>query len=689
MSDAAPVGRDLARRLVGGGVAVCALAAAVGTSPSVGAFGSLSDGSHVPLEQRVAIAVGAQRTVVWSQLRVDAGTGPFAVIVPAAPGAALDWSSDAWMEALEEATAPAILPPDGVDAVCPGEPEDPDRVHLVGRSHGPTVTPLEVIELPDAMALATWAGQHGMVASAALYATLEQSGGPFVAARFSGTGAATLTPTLRIVRPSADTSLPFVLTEATSQPVDVALFTLATARPQLDGSPAWVSPQEIVFDVAAGTSNYETRRAAALDAPDRWLLECSSHPRLDEPLDLTPSTSLASLLGGYFIRGTAYEPVGTSANDCFALASGAMQGPVGTACPAAAIGVVGGGADDCLETSGNAPPSAMRCGLDQDSPLGDLALAFSGQLPQAMVLSRVAMRLGAGEVGASPVLSFVAPSTVSPVREAAAVDFDGCPGGGSSSSSTSGGGSSVSSGGGAGGPGTTEGTGGTRRVPVYERTDSCGSRADVGVPVFYTDVDDTEDAPDAYYTEGADDCGGDTTSSYDAVYDTDGDGVHDDVDRYDGYDGDDCGGDTYDDDTYESESDYEGDDCGGDSYDDSEWASDHEDDCGGDASDGYEWEDDDCSGDASDGYDSSDDDCGGDASDGYEWEDDDCGGDSSDGYDSSDCDSGDSDSESCTISRGSRRRPRLSAITLSMVALLFPLRRWRRPRRRKRRVKRG
>lgn len=673
MSDVALAGRGLARRLVGGGVAVCALAAAVGTSPSVEAFGSLSDGTHLPLEQRVAIAVGAQRTVVWSQLRVDAGTGPFAVVVPAAPGAALDWSSDAWMEALEEATAPAILPPDGVDAVCPGEPDDPDRVHLVGRDHSPSVTPLEVVELPDAMALASWAGQHGMVASAALYATLEQSGGPFVAARFSGTGSATLTPTLRVVRPTADTSLPFVLTEATNQPVDVALFTLSMARPTLDGPPASVSSQELVFDAASGTSNYEARRAAALDAPNRWLLECSSHPRLDEPLDLTPGTSLSSLLGGYFIRGTAYEPVGASANDCFALASSAMQGSVGTACPAGAIGVVGGGDDGCVETSGNAPPSALRCGLGEDAPLGDLALAFSAQFPQAMVLSRVAMRLAAGEVGASPQLSFVAPSTVSPVRVATALDFDGCPGGGSSSSTTTGGGSSVSSGAGAGDPGNTEGTGGTRRVPVYERTDACGSRGDVGVPVFYTDVDDTEDAPDAYYTEEPDDCGGDTSSSYDAVYDTEGDGVYDDVDSYGDYDGDDCGGDTYDDDA--SESDYDGDDCGGDTYDDSEWESDYEDDCGGDSSDGY---------------DSSDDDCGGDSSDGYEWEDDDCSGDSSDGYDSSDdCDTGDSDSDSCTISRGTRRRPRMSAITLSLVALLFPLRRWRRPRRRKRRIKRG
>lgn len=121
------------------------------------AQGSLSPGDHVPIEQRVALAVGPQRTTSWSQLLVRTKPGPLAMVVPAAPGAALDWSSPAWMEALELATAPRIRPPSGVVPACPGEVPPDDPVDVVGQTtHLPPLVPLEVTVLTDADAVVTW-----------------------------------------------------------------------------------------------------------------------------------------------------------------------------------------------------------------------------------------------------------------------------------------------------------------------------------------------------------------------------------------------------------------------------------------------------------------------------------------------------------------------------------------------------
>ncbi|HSN99820.1 MAG TPA: hypothetical protein VLS89_16100, partial [Candidatus Nanopelagicales bacterium] len=77
------------------------------------AFGTLSSGEAAPLEQRVALAVGPDRTTLWTSVRVSSSGpgGALGIVAPAAPGAALDWSSSAWFEALEVATAPRVLAP--------------------------------------------------------------------------------------------------------------------------------------------------------------------------------------------------------------------------------------------------------------------------------------------------------------------------------------------------------------------------------------------------------------------------------------------------------------------------------------------------------------------------------------------------------------------------------------------------
>src|SRR5262245_48684808 len=102
--------RMLRRSLV-----VFTLAAAVtaGSRAQAGGAG-LSSGPMAPIEQRVAVASANNQSVLWTSLRFEAAAGPVGVVIPVPLGAFLDHSSDAWLEALDVATAPRVLPPDGV-----------------------------------------------------------------------------------------------------------------------------------------------------------------------------------------------------------------------------------------------------------------------------------------------------------------------------------------------------------------------------------------------------------------------------------------------------------------------------------------------------------------------------------------------------------------------------------------------
>ncbi len=89
-------------------------------------------GSFAPLEQRVAVAVGPARTTLWTSLRFTSGSGPVAIVIPAPPGASLDRSSDAWLEALDEASAARVFPPASGDPYCSGKDGPPVTFEIAG-----------------------------------------------------------------------------------------------------------------------------------------------------------------------------------------------------------------------------------------------------------------------------------------------------------------------------------------------------------------------------------------------------------------------------------------------------------------------------------------------------------------------------------------------------------------------------
>ena len=622
--------------------ALAAGAAALASAAPAGAFGFLSGAGHTPVEQRVAFAAGPDRSTLWASLRLEAVAGPVAMIVPAPPGSSLDWSSPAWLEALEVATAPRILPPAGVSATCPGDPPGDPCETPGDLGHVAPLFPVEVAVLADATAVEAWAAQSGLVVPAALAASLAAFPDQrFVAARFNAPAGPAMTPTLRVVSPTVS-ALPFVLTRAGASELLLTTWLVGPARGHVDGAPAaTVDPADLTFDAAAGASDYLFQRRAALLSAGAGaeLVESASHESLFQSVPLAGGTaSVDGVLESYFERAASYGDGLADSATCIAAAAAALgsASPVAPSCARADLGVVDG-TDTCVESvgAGETDPDELRCGSGAD----DLAVALSGLSPAGAWLTRVTQRLPAAAAGTLESVSFASGAAVSPVVTATSVDLAGCGGTTSSSSSTSNGsGSSTTSSSGTGaGTGASSGGQGARLhlVPVYSRGPSC-SCSGTYETVDFAPVEGEglggwggasgvggaggEAPPDAYYAD--EDCAGDTSDTYETAPDEGGG----------------CGSDS---------SDTAADDggCGSDSSDT--------------ASDGGG-----CDGDSTDGSGSGGDGSSGDAS----------GGDGS---------SGETGSSSCAVPRARRApRTRLSLLAFGALALCAPLRRALRRRRR-------
>jgi hypothetical protein len=615
------------------------------------AGGAVLPGSklHV-VEQRIAVALAPDRTTVWTSFRFEGDAGPVGVVIPVPSGASLDTSSDAWFEALEIATAPRVFPPEGESATCPGKDEPASDFHMTGaEDHVPSLVPEEIAVLEDAAAVSQWADLHGLdVGPDTALALSNVSGKRFLAARFQAPPAGSVTPTLRVVLPGADPTLPLALVRATGADLLVTTWVLSPGLGSFAGATeAEGLAKAIVWNAKTGESSYAEalRKALSEAGPKAVVLECAGHEPLASNVPIAGGTAaIDGVISTFFERAAAYGNGSPETKDCILKAAAALASvtPVGASCPRADLGVVDG-SDTCVEQAGGyTDPEALRCGAGTD----DLAVALAGLVPSEVWLTRQSMRIAAGAAGDDWAIQVAAGKAMTPVLEATGVDVTECngPDGGAGGSSTSG--SSGS------GSGTTSGG------------NTSGGLAPAG-----------PGSPNGY---AGSDMGCDCSGTAETVewYDTPaGETVIDEESEVDTYDsGDDCSGDS---------TDSGGDNCSGDT------SAPPSDDCSGDGSDTYDSGGDDCSGDGSDTYDSGGDDCdsGSSGSSG-----DDCDSGSS-GSSGDDCDSGSSGAEvdwqaangsgsggDCSITskangKAKRRAPRLSAMTLGALALIAPLRR--------------
>ncbi|MDC3953495.1 DUF2330 domain-containing protein [Polyangium jinanense] len=667
------------------------------TQPADAAGAWLPSGEATPIEQRVAVAVGPTRVALWTSLRASADSGPFGIIVPVAPGAALDHSSDAWLEALNAATAPRIFPPTGVTPTCPGE--DPsggsDPFHVTDDLGAvESLAPVESVLLPDTAAVLAWANLHGFDISPDVATALDDMAGKrFFAERFNAPSAPFVTSTLRVVSEAADPVLPLALTRAGAADLRVTAWLLGKGRAALSGSkPITLTTNALSWEAGNDASNYAELREQELLAwgKSAVLIEAASHDALVRNVPIANGTgSVTGVVTSFFQRAATYGDGNPSTSACITTAAIALDEsyPVAETCPRAGLGIVDGG-PACVESPAGAEidPAKLRCGGITD----DLAVALSGMVPKDAVLTRATLFIAKNAAGSTwPVTFEAAASDVDPLLTATSLDLASC---NNSSSSTTGSGSSSSGGNNSsGGQGASNGVGVGGSAGWYDDdydsdvACSCVGTADPVVP------DDTGSGGDDYYYDdsSSEDCSGDTTED----------------DYYDDSSSEDCSGDTTEDDYYYDDSSSE--DCSGDTSEDDYYDDSSSEDCSGDTSEDDSYDDsyDDsssegCSGDTDDDSDSSD------------SSDSDCSGDTDDDSDSSD-DWGDWEEARKSSSAARRvatidvshrddassvvrhapakkmrkRGPKASVITLGLLAILAPLRRLARPDRSRRSAK--
>jgi hypothetical protein len=608
-------------------LAAASLVAGLGTlTPEARAVGVASEGTVTPVQHRVALAVGPTRQVLWSQLRFEGDAQQVAIVLPVPAGAALDWSSRAFFEALEVASAARVVPPEGVSAVCPGEPED-QPVHVTVDSGGATLQPVEALILGDMVAVTSWLTANDLTISPGLSAALQASAAEhYFVARFNAPSGSSLTPALRATLPGSAPILPLVLTEAKQTPLSVVTWAIGEGRATFDGKPATLDLSDLLFDVGAVSSNYEALVDAALSPSGSVLFQMSSHQSLRDNLSVG-SSSIDGFVTTYFERAATYGDATGAPGTCIAQSAAVLgqSSIIGTACPTAGLGVAGGGApcSDIVQP-GEVDPDLLRCGGVAD----DLAVFLSDLEPDESWLTRAELRIPSSSMGSDVDVSFPGGPRVDPIVEASSLDLSGCGGGGQTSGVTTGAGP----GGPGSGPGSGPGAGSGAGEPVYVEVpvvalEGCACNG-TWVTVDYVEANE-ETAPEAYYDEEGDACAGDTSESYES-------------DSYGTEPVDDCASDTTD--TYD----------GGDTED-----------CASDTTDTYDSGGDDCSSDTSSSSDSCDSDSGAPS--------DSCGSDSGD---------------DCSIrtvrdnnGRVIRRGPRLSAMFYLLVVIVLPLRRWKRRKR--------
>ncbi|MDF2692394.1 MAG: Endo,4-beta-xylanase precursor [Labilithrix sp.] len=384
------------------------------------ANGVLPDTTSAPLAIDVEAAVAAtpHGSTRWSRVTVD-GSARAMWLVPVRPGAAVDWASDAWLAALDDATAVRVVQPAlprPCTAPLPTHSERAPAWTRTGTKRWPSAMTIQNTE----SSLRAHAGQRGFAIRADLgsrLASLYARGWSIVTFELEPTATQRMTsPTIRVSDDGA-AELPFALVNTGATPTRLSAFTI-TRGPATVAGAGELSPATISW--GAEGSSYARRRGVAL-YPDTWvrastwLRESSSHEVLFEGVAIPDeSDGVAPLTRTYF----ASAGMGAQCEGA-ARTAGSGSGTLGRVCAAGAVARIAGGSE-CAASNGTVDSHAFICGNSGD----DLALALSGNAPREMFVTRFVGQLPATTSGVDDALSpFAAPR--SPVMTAGA--YERCP----------------------------------------------------------------------------------------------------------------------------------------------------------------------------------------------------------------------------------------------------------------------
>jgi len=267
-----------------GGLVVAALAFGRDASACGGCFQPPAVDSVVS-GHRMAFAVSGNRTVLWDQIQYAGNPGDFGWVLPIAPGATIELSSDAWFEALEDATSVQVSAPalqcassgsnsgcfgaSSSDGLSGGSASPNDVGGGVTVFHQASLGPYETVTLraTNSDSLRGWLSSHGY--------SIQQDVDPiidayieekmdFIALRLNG--AQPMQP-VRVVTPSGVAVLPLRMVKAgTGDSVAMVLYAIGEQRFGLaDLTEVHLDMPSLSFDFANSTTNYQALRTAALE----------------------------------------------------------------------------------------------------------------------------------------------------------------------------------------------------------------------------------------------------------------------------------------------------------------------------------------------------------------------------------------------------------------------------------------
>lgn len=581
--------------------------------------GSVDEG-----EVRLVVADHGERSTLWVEWALRVTGDRFLILVPLAAGATLDLGDPAWFAAIEQATAPRVLPPPDVDLeACEAEGGVHDTTSLLRGERG---LPSAVTTLTDSAELAAFLAAEGVDDTAPV--SFADFGDPpaLVALDYP---AALGAPTLVQLRLEAGVAGPAWLERLQPLGRRSALpvtLTLLAPTPVMPEAGALVTSDDLSTHWRGnhGDSDYLEVRSRFLDEhPEAWVTEVVGSTPVFDQYYPDATASVPSIVGGFSGR---LSERGYSCPDWseWLDEARARDASAPVSCAAGELA--------SLDPPACASDSETVNDLSCDG-IFDLALALSGARLKELVLTRQVGRLPTAakllRARAADVPAHTVKVYAHSVSESACAD--------AGASETSSGGSSAA--------GDASGAGGSSQAEASSATGrgSGGYWATSGPGIG------SAGGSGGGGGEGGSSAGGSPGYPYSTTpyYPEPELSVEVHAESCD------CGG--------SSDS-----DCSGDSSSSSSDSS-----CSGDSSTDTEAGDDTCAGDSSEGSEES---CAGDGS--ADVEGDTCSG-ASEGADAT-CASGSGD---CAVGRLGFPRPRLSVVTLCLAAGVLP---WRRRHRRKR-----
>lgn len=351
---------------------------------------------------RMAFAMSGDRTVLWDQIKYSGSPSEFGWVLPVAPGAVLEESTDAWFESLDAVTTtrvsvnPAQLACANRSNVgCGCASMSADASGSFGSAsdrgvevlHQGTVGPFETVTLrsTNAGSLRSWLDGHGYVVPQDISPIIDayvSEGADFIAIRLRPGQAVSAMKPVRVVTPKGKPILPLRMVAAgTGATVDIVLYVIGEQRFGLkDLTEVQLDPAALTFDLAKNDSNYlELRRAALEDNGGASYLTTFA-----EDGAFTRTFTDPNGITVFFAGSGAFTPQSTLAELYFAQANANDGRASSFSSCASSVRSALGGAN--LVTDSTA--SAFTC--DGHS---DVGAAFNGMHPGQVWLTRLDMTL--------------------------------------------------------------------------------------------------------------------------------------------------------------------------------------------------------------------------------------------------------------------------------------------------------